>query len=103
MGSIADVSAYRTALWQVRYRTRPSPLIATPISGSVATIGGPLVLNQRKERSTVGPYAPNPPGYTRATKVGTMGSDPERGRQSRNPIVVRTEGCNSPSPRWLPE
>src|SRR5947208_8707388 len=66
------------------------------------TLRGPLVLNQRKERSTVGPYAPNPPGNTRATKDGTMGSDLERGRQSRNPFVVRTEGCNPPSRRWIP-
>ncbi len=39
---------------------------------------GPLALSQRKEGSTVGPYAPNLLGYTRATKVGTMGSDIER-------------------------
>ncbi len=39
---------------------------------------GPLALSQRKERSTVGPYAPILLGYTRATKVGTMGSDIER-------------------------
>ena len=58
---------------------------------------GPLALSQRKERSTVGPYAPNPPGYTRATKARTMGSYPERGRQSRNLVIVRIEGCNSPS------
>ncbi len=38
----------------------------------------PLVLNQRKERSTVGQYAPNLPGYTRATKDGTMSSNIER-------------------------
>ena len=39
---------------------------------------GPLALSQMKERSTVGPYAPNFLGYTRATKVGTMGYDIER-------------------------
>ncbi len=39
---------------------------------------GPLALRKRKERSTVGPYAPNLLGYTRATKVGTMGYDIER-------------------------
>ncbi len=38
----------------------------------------PLVLNQRKEGATVGQYAPNPPGYTRATKDRTMGIDTER-------------------------
>ena len=41
---------------------------------------GPLALSQRKERSTVGQYAPNLLGYTRVTKGGTMGSDAERRR-----------------------
>ena len=39
---------------------------------------GPPVINWRKEWTTVGPYAPNPLGYTRATMAGTMGSDAER-------------------------
>ncbi len=39
---------------------------------------GPLALSQRKERSTVGPYAPNLLGNTRATKDGTMGFNTER-------------------------
>ena len=34
---------------------------------------------RRKVQATVGLYAPNPLGYTRATMVGTMGYDPERG------------------------
>ena len=38
-----------------------------------STLGGPLALSQRKVRSTVGPYAPNLPGYTRTTKVVTTG------------------------------
>ncbi len=33
----------------------------------------------RKVQATVGLYAPNPLGYTRATMVGTMGYNPERG------------------------
>ncbi len=33
----------------------------------------------RKVQATVGLYASNPLGYTRATTVGTMGCDPERG------------------------
>ncbi len=33
----------------------------------------------RKVQATVGLFAPNPLGYTRATMVGTMGYDPERG------------------------
>ncbi len=32
----------------------------------------------RKVQATVGLYAPNPLGYTRATMVGTMGHDSER-------------------------
>ena len=34
----------------------------------------------RKVQATVGLYAPNLLGYTRATMVRTMGCDPERGR-----------------------
>ena len=37
------------------------------------------VLNGRKERATVGQYAPNLQGYTRHTETATMGCDPERG------------------------
>ncbi len=33
----------------------------------------------RKVQATVGLYAPNLLGYTRATMVGTMGCNPERG------------------------
>ncbi len=44
----------------------------------MGTLRKPLVLNQRKVRATVGQYAPNLPGYTRATKIGTIGSDTER-------------------------
>ncbi len=55
------------------------------------------MLNQRKERSTVGQYAPNLPGNTRATKDRTMSSDAERRRQSPNLFVDRIEGCNPPS------
>ncbi len=34
--------------------------------------------NGRKVQATVGLYAPNPLGYTRATMVGTMGRNSER-------------------------
>ena len=43
------------------------------------TLGGLPALSWRKEGATVGQYALNPPGYTRATKAGTMGCHPERG------------------------
>jgi hypothetical protein len=48
-------------------------------SGTMGTLWGPPVLNRRKVRATVGQYAPNLPGYTRATMDGTMGPSPERG------------------------
>ncbi len=37
--------------------------------------------------ATVGLYAPNLLGYTRATMVGTMGCNPERGSQSSKPYL----------------
>ena len=40
------------------------------------------MINRRKEWTTVGPYAPNPLGNTRATMAETMGSDAERRRES---------------------
>ncbi len=43
--------------------------------------------SRRKARATASLHAPNPPGYTRATMGGTMGSDPERGRQSQKPAL----------------
>ncbi len=49
-----------------------------PTLRSGGTLRGPLALSQRKVGATVGPYAPNPPGNTRATKVRTMGSCTER-------------------------
>ncbi len=48
-----------------------------PLRGE-STSKGPLVLNQRKEGATVGQYAPNLPGYTRATKGRTMSFNTER-------------------------
>jgi len=43
-----------------------------------STLWRPLALSQRKDWSTVGQYAPNIPGYTRATMDRTMGNDTER-------------------------
>ena len=40
------------------------------------------MLNGRKVWATVGQYGPNPSGYTRHTKVETMGSHSERRSQS---------------------
>ena len=40
---------------------------------------GTAFVRRRKVQATVGLYAPNLLGYTRATMVETMGCDPERG------------------------
>ena len=42
-------------------------------------IVGTALETGRKVQATIGLYAPNPLGYTRATMVGTMGYNPERG------------------------
>ena len=39
---------------------------------------GTAFVRRRKVQATVGLYAPNLLGYTRATMVGTMGCDTER-------------------------
>ena len=54
------------------------PTVASIPSGVMGTLWGPPLLKRRKERATVGQYAPNGPGYTRATMVGTMGTYTER-------------------------
>ncbi len=46
---------------------------------------GTAVVTQRKVQATVGLYAPNLMGYTRATMAGTMGCDSERGSQTSKP------------------
>ena len=56
------------------------------------TLGGPLALSQRKGRATVGPYAPNPLGYTRATMRKTMGCDPVRGSQTHKLALSSDRG-----------
>lgn len=56
--------------------------VANTSAKMVSTLWRPLALSQRKDWSTVGQYAPNIPGYTRATMDMTMGNDPERGCQS---------------------
>ena len=46
----------------------------------------------RKVQATVGLYAPNPLGYTRATMVGTMGYDRESGSQASKPYPSSDRG-----------
>ncbi len=42
-------------------------------------IMGTALETRRKVQATIGLYAPNLLGYTRATMIETMGHDPERG------------------------
>ena len=56
--------------------------VANDPARGASTLWRPLALSQRKDWSTVGQYAPNIPGHTRATMDVTMGYHPERGRQS---------------------
>ncbi len=50
------------------------------------------LVTRRKVQATVGLYAPNLLGYTRATKVRTMGCYPERGRESSKPYLSPDRG-----------
>ena len=54
------------------------PTVASMSFGMMGTLWGPPLLKRRKVRATVGQYAPNLPGYTRATMIGTMGPYSER-------------------------
>ncbi len=55
----------------------PCPYLPTH-SQEGAHYRGTARANLEEGGATVGQYAPNPPGYTRATKGGTMGIDTER-------------------------
>ena len=87
----SSVRAARCPVKSGNERDLHRQLPASPI-GTSGTLTGPLPIRQRREEATAGQYAPNFPGHTRPAMVGTEGSDPERGRQSLNPIVVGTEG-----------
>ncbi len=49
-------------------------------------------VRRRKVQATVGLYAPNLLGYTRATMVGTMGYDRESGSQASKPYLSSDRG-----------
>ena len=55
------------------------PTIANKFFGMIEHIVGTALETRRKVQATVGLYAPNPLGYTRATMVWTMGCNPVRG------------------------
>ncbi len=54
------------------------PAIANKFFGMIEHIAGTAFERRRKVQATVGLYAPNLLGYTRATMVKTMGYDSER-------------------------
>ncbi len=54
------------------------PTIANEFFGMIEHIVGTAFERRRKVQATVGLYAPNLLGYTRATMVKTMGYDSER-------------------------
>ncbi len=60
-------------------------------------IMGTAAETQRKVQATIGLYAPNLLGYTRATMVETMGCNSERRSQSSKLYLVQIEDCNSSS------
>lgn len=70
----------------------PRPQLPVPPAREGGTLGGLPAISRRKGRATVGQYAPKPPGYTRATMGGTMGPDPERGRESPKPALSSDRG-----------
>ncbi len=75
----------------------PYPYLSSDPYGDQDPLRGPLLIKQRKERATIGQYAPNLPGYTRTAMASTMGSNSERRRESRKLVLVRIVGCNSPT------
>ncbi len=56
----------------------PHPMLPSGSKGSLGTLGGPLPTRLRKVGATVGQYAPNILGHTRAAMVGTEGCNIER-------------------------
>jgi hypothetical protein len=54
------------------------PIVANVSARASEHTMGTAVETQRKVQATVGLYAPNLLGYTRATMVGTMGCNSER-------------------------
>ena len=75
----------------------PCPYLSADAIGMLDTLRGPLLIKQRKERATVGQYAPNLPGYTRTTMTSTKGFDFERRRKSLKLAQVQIVGCNLPT------
>ncbi len=75
----------------------PCPYLSSDPCGGQDPLRGPLLIKQRKERATIGQYAPNPSGYTRTAMASTIGPNSERRRKSRKLVLVRIVGCKSPT------
>ncbi len=60
----------------------PRPYLLLIFCGGLGTIRRLPRATRRKVWATVGPYAPNPLGYTRDSMVGTKGCDSERRSKS---------------------
>ena len=69
----------------------PRPLLL-PVPPGAGHSGGTAPVRGRKVRATIGQYAPNPLGYTRAAMAGTKGCDPERGSKSPKPGLSPDRG-----------
>ena len=75
---MAAVSSCCKVSCQVRQRARPASTIAIRLFKVTGHIVGTDLETGRRAQATVGLYAPNFMGYTRATMVGTMGYNSER-------------------------
>ena len=80
---MAAVSSCREVSCQVRQRARPVFILATGAVMRTEHSMKTAVETRRKVRATVGLYAPNLLGYTRATMIGTMGCNSERKSKSQ--------------------
>ncbi len=75
---MAGVSSCREVSCQVRQRARPVSILAN-VSARMSEHSMETARETgRKAQATLGLYAPNLLGYTRATMVGTMGCNSER-------------------------
>ena len=75
---MAGVSSCREVSCQVRQRARPVSIVATASARTSEHTMETARETGRKVQATLGLYAPNLLGYTRATMVGTMGCNTER-------------------------
>ena len=82
---MAAVSSCREMSCQVRQRARPVSILASVFARMSGHSMETALERGRKVQATVGLYAPNLLGYTRATMVVTMGCNSERRSESSKP------------------